>query len=274
MDCSRSNSSAPGVAPSNPSAPGAAPSSPSLHVAVATIFPDLVVHYCAASVLGRAQAAGLLQVDAIDLRRFTTDRHRTVDDTPFGGGPGMVMKPEPIVELARSGVPRPLIAVTPGGRRFSQQSARELMALGSFTLLCGRYEGVDDRALELVVDDQLSIGDFVLAGGELAALVVLEAVARLVPGVLGNSESAGDESFAEAAPCRVEYPHFTRPAVFEGHAVPEVLLSGDHARVARWRRAQAVLRTIQRRPDLIERDPITAAEHALLREFGLEPDGD
>jgi tRNA (guanine37-N1)-methyltransferase len=249
MDCSRSNSSA----------AGAAPSSPSLHVAVATIFPDLVVHYCAASVLGRAQAAGLLQVDAIDLRRFATDRHRTVDDTPFGGGPGMVMKPEPIVELARSGVPRPLI---------------ELMELGSFTLLCGRYEGFDDRALKLAVDDQLSIGDFVLAGGELAALVVLEAVARLVPGVLGNSESAGDESFAEAAPYRVEYPHFTRPAVFEGHAVPEVLLSGDHARVARWRRAQAVLRTIQRRPDLIERDPITAAEHALLREFGLEPDGD
>ena len=243
---------------------------PLLDVVVATIFPEVIEHYCAASVLGRAQDSAILRVRALDLRTFTTDRHRSVDDSPFGGGPGMVMMAPPVLALARSGVPRPLIAMSPSGRPFSQRVARELADLGGFTLLCGRYEGIDERALDLEVDDQISIGDFVLAGGELGALVVIEAVARLIPGVLGNAESHVDESFGEAQPHRVEYPHYTRPAVVEGHAVPEVLLSGDHAKVQRWRRAKAVVRTLQRRPDLIAAEPVSPEERALLREFGLE----
>lgn len=243
---------------------------PGLAVTVATIFPEVIAGYCAASVLGRAQQSGVLRVDPLDIRSFTSDRHRTVDDSPFGGGPGMVMTVEPLVAMARSGIPRPLIALTPSGRRFTQDTARELAQLRTFTLLCGRYEGIDERVFEAEVDDEISVGDFVLAGGELGALVVIEATARLVPGVLGNAESAADESYGEAQPGRIEYPHYTRPAEFEGRAVPEVLLSGDHAKVARWRRAQAVVRTAQRRSDLVELHPLTAAERDALREFGFE----
>jgi tRNA (guanine37-N1)-methyltransferase len=190
-----------------------------------------------------------------------------VDDSPFGGGAGMVLMPEPIFTMVeRVDPPRPLFLLGPGGRTLDQALAQDLAAGEGFSLLCGRYEGVDGRVVEHLVDDELSIGDYVLAGGEVAAMVVLEAVGRLVPGVMGNDTSADDESFTDGL---LEHPHFTRPAEFRGWAVPEVLRSGDHGRVARWRRAQALRRTLARRPDLIEaRGGVTGAEQKLLDEFG------
>lgn len=238
-----------------------------LRVDVFTLFPGLIGAYTGESILGRASDAGHLDVRAHDLRMAATDAHRTVDDSPFGGGAGMVMMPEPVfaaVELVEP--PRPLILLSPAGRRFDQSVAVELAALDGFSLLCGRYEGVDERIRTELCDDELSLGDYVLAGGELAALAVIEAVARLRPGVLGNSASPEDESFADGL---LEYPHWTRPAEFRGWSVPDVLLSGDHARVARWRRAAALARTIERRPDLIEqRGGLTEADRDLLDEFG------
>lgn len=231
-------------------APAARQPDPQLAVAILTIFPEVVEAYCATSLLGRARRAGILQVQVHDLRAGADDPRRSVDDAPFGGGAGMVLAPEPLFRaVERFSPPRPLYLLSPAGRRFDQSVAAELAATTpAFSLLCGRYEGVDQRAVDHLVDGELSIGDFVLAGGELGALVVLEAVARLVPGVLGNEESAAEESFAEGL---LEYPQYTRPASFRGHEVPEVLLSGDHGRVARWRRAESLRRTIERRPDLI-----------------------
>jgi tRNA (guanine37-N1)-methyltransferase len=209
-----------------------------------------------------------------DLRDATDDVHRTVDDTPFGGGAGMVLRAEPILRTLDEHVDiaRPLIALTPSGRRFDQSVARELTALDGFSLLCGRYEGIDQRALDLAVDDEVSLGDFVLAGGELAALCVIEAVVRLKPGALGNDDSSLDESFSEGL---LEYPHYTQPAVVRGLAVPEILRSGDHARIARWRRAQSLRGTIQRRPDLITaRGGLSKDDDAILAEFPvLEANG-
>jgi len=236
---------------------------------VLTIFPDLVRPWTEASLIGKAARDGLLDLRVHDLRSGTTDPHRSVDDAPFGGGAGMVLRPEPlfaVVEQVRP--PRPLLLLGPAGRPFDQAWAAELAASGGFSLLCGRYEGVDQRVAEHLVDGELSIGDFVLAGGEVAALAVLEAVARLVPGVMGNDRSADDESFAAGL---LEYPQYTRPAEFRGWAVPEVLRGGDHGRVDRWRRAQAIRRTIERRPDLIERrGGLTGEEQRLLAEFGLD----
>lgn len=239
-----------------------------MHIDVLTIFPDLIDHYCSSSILGRGQRDGALSVRSVDLRAATVDRHRSVDDAPFGGGAGMVLKPEPIFVSAETHqVARPLFFLSPAGRRFDQSVAAELAALDGFSLLCGRYEGVDERVRTHLVDGELSVGDFVLAGGELAALVVIEAVARLIPGVLGNAESADDESFSDGL---LEYPQYTRPADFRGWTVPEVLTSGDHGRVARWRRAQALARTLAARPDLIEaRGGLSDADRALLAEFGL-----
>jgi tRNA (guanine37-N1)-methyltransferase len=245
----------------------------SLRVDVLTIFPDVVADYAGTSVLGRAAARDVWSLRVLDLRDATDDVHRGVDDAPFGGGPGMVLSVEPIVATveATSDLARPLIALTPSGRPFTQAEARRLAGVGEFSLLCGRYEGIDQRALDLVVDDELSVGDFVLAGGELAALCVIEAVVRLVPGALGNDQSSVDESFGDGL---LEYPHYTRPARFRGLDVPEVLRSGDHARVARWRRAQALARTVARRPDLIERrGGLSADDVALLAEFSLEGPG-
>jgi tRNA (guanine37-N1)-methyltransferase len=222
-----------------------------VRIDVFTIFPDVVTHYCSASILGRAAAAGALDVRVHDLRDGSTDVHRSVDDSPFGGGAGMVLGPDPVFRSVESvpDAPRPLILLTPGGRRFDQGVAAALAAApGGFSLLCGRYEGVDQRVADHLVDEELSVGDFVLAGGELAALVVIESVARLVPDVLGNEESARDESFTDGL---LEYPQYTRPAEFRGWPVPEVLRSGDHGAVAAWRRLQALLRTAERRPDLI-----------------------
>jgi tRNA (guanine37-N1)-methyltransferase len=229
-----------------------------------TIFPEYVAGPLGVSLLGRARARGLLDVRVHDPRDWTTDRHRSVDDTPFGGGAGMVMTPEPLfAAVEATAPPRPLFLLAAGGRRFDQGFAHELAAAPGFSLLCGRYEGVDQRVADLLCDGELSVGDFVLAGGEAAALVVVEAVARLVPGVMGNDESAGDESFTAGL---LEYPQYTRPAEFRGHEVPEVLRSGDHGRVLRWRRAQALRRTLARRPELLDR-PLEPEERALLDEF-------
>lgn len=237
-----------------------------MRIDVFTIFPDMVEQFSAQSLLGRARRAGLLEVRVHDLREHTTDAHRTVDDAPFGGGAGMVLRPEPIfASVEAADPPRPLLLLGPGGRRFDQHRARELAASGGFSLLCGRYEGVDDRVRTALCDDELSIGDYVLGGGEVAAMVVLEAVGRLVPGVMGNDASAGDESFADGL---LEYPQWTRPAEFRSMSVPEVLRSGDHERVARWRRARALRRTAADRPDLLEaRGGLTDAERDLLAEF-------
>lgn len=239
-----------------------------MRIDVLTIFPDLVEQFAGASLLGKARRRGLLDVRVHDLRSVAADPHRSVDDTPFGGGAGMVLMAEPIfatVEAVQP--PRPLLALGPGGRRLDQAFARELAASGGFSLLCGRYEGIDHRVHTELIDGELSIGDYVLAGGEVAAMVVLEAVGRLVPGVMGNATSAEDESFSDGL---LEYPQYTRPASLRGLAVPEVLLSGDHGRIARWRRAQSLVRTAARRPDLWEaRGGLQPGEAKLLEEFGL-----
>jgi tRNA (guanine37-N1)-methyltransferase len=237
-------------------------------VDVFTIFRDYVDTPLGVSLVGKARADGVLDVRLHDPREATADKHRSVDDEPFGGGAGMVMTPAPLFDIVeRVQPPRPLLLLTPGGRRFDQAYAQELAGGSGFSLICGRYEGVDQRVADHLCDGELSVGDFVLAGGEAAALVVIEAVARLLPGVLGNDASIGDESFGAGL---LEYPQYTRPAEFRGWAVPEVLRSGDHARVERWRRAQALRRTLARRPDLLDR-PLSDAEQALLDEFPAEP---
>ena len=240
-----------------------------MRVEVFTIFPEMVSDYAERSILGRATQASLLELLVHDLRAATSDVHRSVDDAPFGGGAGMVLMPEPVftaVESARA--VRPLFLLGPAGRQFDHSVAAELAELDGFSLLCGRYEGVDDRIRTDLCDGELSIGDFVLAGGELAALMVIEAVARLLPGVLGNEESTGDESFTDGL---LEYPQFTRPAEFRGLEVPEVLRSGDHKQVERWRRAAALSRTLVARPDLMEhRGGLSDDDRALLAEFGFD----
>lgn len=238
-----------------------------MRIDVFTIFPDLVASFAGESLLGRAGERGMLDIRVHDLREHTDDVHRTVDDAPFGGGAGMVLKPEPLVRsIEHADPPRPLFLLGPGGRRLDQAMARSLAASEGFSLLCGRYEGVDQRVVDHWCDDELSIGDYVLAGGEVAAMVVLEAVGRLVPGVMGNEQSATEESFSSGL---LEYPQYTRPADFRGREVPEVLRSGDHARVARWRHARALVRTAERRPDLLRVRPLTAEDEGILAEFGL-----
>jgi tRNA (guanine37-N1)-methyltransferase len=236
-----------------------------VRVDVFTIFPEWFAGPLDASLLGRARGEGRLDVRVHDLRDHTTDRHRSVDDTPYGGGAGMVMAPEPIFAAVEAAdPPRPLLLLSASGRPFEQAYAAELAAGEGFSLLCGRYEGVDQRVADHLCDGELSVGDYVLAGGEAAAAIVIDAVARLVPGVMGNEASGTDESFVAG---RLEYPQYTRPAEFRGHAVPDVLLSGDHARVARWRRAAALRRTLRRRPDLLVPAALTPEDEALLREF-------
>jgi tRNA (guanine37-N1)-methyltransferase len=239
-----------------------------MRIDVFSIFPGYFDGALDASLLGRARAAGLLDVRVHDPRDHASDVHHAVDDTPYGGGAGMVMMPEPLfASVEANDPPRPLLLLSAGGRRFDQTLARELAASPGFSLLCGRYEGVDQRVADLLCDDELSVGDYVLAGGEAAALVVIDAVARLVPGVMGNEGSGAEESFADGL---LEYPQYTRPAEFRGHAVPEVLRSGDHARVARWRRAQVLRRTMERRPDLLGDGALSDADRAVLREFPPE----
>ncbi|MPY94623.1 MAG: tRNA (guanosine(37)-N1)-methyltransferase TrmD [Acidimicrobiia bacterium] len=241
-----------------------------MRIDVLTIFPDLVGHFAEASIVGRGRQRGVLDVRVHDLRSVTTDPHRSVDDAPFGGGAGMVLMAEPIFATVEAvEPPRPILLLGPAGRRFDHDVAVELAATSGFTLVCGRYEGIDDRVRRHLADDELSIGDFVLAGGEVAAMAVIEAVVRLVPGVLGNTASVEEESFAAGL---LEYPQYTRPAELRGWSVPEVLLSGDHGRISRWRRAQALHRTLGSRPDLVRaRGGLDDAELALLAEFPLDP---
>lgn len=228
----------------------------SFHVEILTLFPEFFDSPLSASLIGKARKAGLVSIECTDIRDFTTDKHRTTDDVPFGGGAGMVMKCEPVVgalEHASSrhpGLPR--VFLTPQGEPFRQSIARELSAGPGLILLCGHYEGVDERVREHWIDREISIGDYVLTGGEPAAVVLLDAVSRLVPGVLGNPDSLAEESFTD--PTLVEYPQYTRPREFRGHEVPEVLLSGHHAKIAEWRHQQALERTRVRRPDLSESD--------------------
>jgi tRNA (guanine37-N1)-methyltransferase len=243
-----------------------------LRVDVLTLFPEAVSQYATTSVLGRALERQVWELHVHDFRDATTDVHRTVDDTPFGGGAGMVLRAEPILQTLddHPDIVRPLVALTPSGRRFTHAVAKELSGLEGFALLCGRYEGFDERVVDLVVDDEISIGDYVLAGGELAALCVIEAVVRLLPGALGNDESSVDETFSDGL---LEYPHYTKPAEVRGLGVPEILRSGDHARIERWRRAQALHRTVARRADLIERrGGLSDVDIAVMAEFPLLDD--
>ncbi|CAN5285796.1 tRNA (guanosine(37)-N1)-methyltransferase TrmD [soil metagenome] len=236
-----------------------------MRIDIFSIFPAMVDAFAVQSLIGKGRQRGLLDIRVHDLRASATDPHRSVDDAPFGGGAGMVLRAEPIFAAVEAvAPPRPLYLLGPGGRRLDQAMAQELARLDGFSVLCGRYEGVDERVRSHLVDGELSVGDFVLAGGEVAAMAVLEVVGRLVPGVMGNEASAADESFAEGL---LEYPQYTRPADFRGWSVPEVLRSGDHARIARWRRAQSLARTVAERPDLIAaRGGLRPAEQALLED--------
>ena len=242
-----------------------------MRLEVVTIFPEFFASPLECSILGRAQAAGLVEVRVHNLRDFTTDRHQVTDDYPYGGGGGMVMKPEPLwaaVEALQAEEPRGrVILLTPQGPTFTQAKARELAARPRVILLCGHYEGVDERVRQALVDEELSIGDYVLTGGEPAALVVLDAVIRLQPGALGDATAPEQDSFAEGL---LEYPHYTRPAEFRDLPVPEVLLSGHHAQIRRWRRKQSLARTLRRRPDLLEQAALTPEDHELLDEIAEE----
>ena len=238
-----------------------------MRIDVFTIFPQIVSDMGVLSILGRAQKEQVLDLRVHDLRMTATDPHRTVDDKPFGGGPGMIMKPEPVFGAVDAiDPPRPIVLMDPGGTRFDQAKANQLAGLDGFSLLCGRYEGVDERIRTNLVDEELSIGDFVLAGGEFAAMVVIEAVVRLVPGVLGNEVSTKDESFGDYL---LEYPQWTRPSEFQGLTVPETLRSGNHPRVSQWRLAMAIARTATLRPDLLEQRGVSREELALLDEFNI-----
>jgi tRNA (guanine37-N1)-methyltransferase len=235
---------------------------------IVTIFPAMIEGPLAAGILGRAIDRGTLDVKVRDLRDFTTDRHRVVDDVPYGGGPGMVLKPDPIFRAldaieAERGAPLTVVLTSPQGRRFAQDDARRLSGAEHVVVLCGRYEGVDDR-VRARVTDEISIGDYVLTGGELPALVVTDAVTRLLPGVLGGEAAAERESFAAGL---LEPPQYTRPEEFRGARVPDVLLSGDHARVARWRREQALWLTWRRRPELLAEASLTDEERRLIERF-------
>jgi tRNA (guanine37-N1)-methyltransferase len=224
-----------------------------VRVDIITIFPAMIEAALAEGVVGRARARGLLDIRIRDLREFTDDRHRTVDDVPYGGGPGMVMKPEPLFRAveaitADQAAPTPVVLMTPQGRPLTHDVARRLSGLDRVVVICGRYEGIDERVTEALVTEEISIGDYVLSGGELPALVLIDALARFVPGVVGDAESVVTESFADGL---LDHPQYTRPAVFRGMAVPDVLVSGNHGEIERWRAAERRRRTEARRPDLI-----------------------
>ncbi|HXA98420.1 MAG TPA: tRNA (guanosine(37)-N1)-methyltransferase TrmD [Candidatus Dormibacteraeota bacterium] len=232
-----------------------------MRIDIVTLFPAMLEGPLAESILGRARSRGLVEISVHDLREHATGRHRVTDEPPFGGGGGMILKPEPLAAaieaLKPAGADARVILLGPAGRRFSQEVARELVRRPHLILLCGRYEGVDERVGEQLVDEEVSIGDYVLTGGEPAALVVADAVTRLLPGVLGDEEAPARDSFARGL---LEHPQYTRPESFRGARVPEVLLSGDHGRVARWRRVMSLWRTWQRRPDLLETADLTPEE--------------
>jgi tRNA (guanine37-N1)-methyltransferase len=236
-----------------------------------TILPEIFPPYLESSILQRARQRGLVEVRVHNIRDYTHDKHHTTDDTPYGGGGGMVMKPEPIFEAVESVMgsaasqpqptPVPVVLLTPQGRVFNQRVAEDLSRHERIALLCGRYEGVDERIREHLVTDEISVGDYVLTGGELPALLIIDAVARLIPGVLGDPEGAQDDSHAMGL---LEYPHYTRPPEFRGWRVPDVLLSGDHGKIERWRRDQALLRTFKKRPDMLEKANLSKEDQKIV----------
>lgn len=241
---------------------------------VFTLLPEVFPSYLDTSILKRARERGLITVNVHNIRDYTHDKHHTTDDTPYGGGGGMVMKPEPVFEAIETvlgiasppstpepAAPTPIILLTPQGRVFNQSIAKELSQYKKIALLCGRYEGIDERIRENLVTDQISIGDYVLTGGELPALILIDAVARLLPDVLGDPTGAEDDSHAMGL---LEYPHYTRPPEFRGHKVPDVLLSGDHKKIDQWRREQALLRTYQKRPDMLERAELSKEDRKFV----------
>jgi tRNA (guanine37-N1)-methyltransferase len=235
---------------------------------VFTLIPETMQAYLEASILGKARQAGLIGVELHNIRDYTKDKHHTTDDEPYGGGGGMVMKPEPVFAAVETVLGNalgkvPVIMLTPQGRVFTQKVARELSAQSHLALICGRYEGIDERVREHLATDEISIGDYVLTGGELPALVVIDAVARQIPGVLGDLDASEQDSHAAGL---LEHPHYTRPAEFRGWHVPDVLTSGDHARIAAWRREQSLLRTLQRRPELLLHAEISDEERKLLED--------
>lgn len=243
-----------------------------MHIAAVCLHPEMVTRAFSAGVCGRALEAGLASLQCMNPRDFASGPHRSVDDRPYGGGPGMVLSAEPLlaaVRVARNAAPggAPVIFLTPQGRRFTQRRARELAEGPGMVLVAGRYEGFDERAVELEADEELSLGDFVLSGGELAACVIIDAVLRLLPGVLGDDRSAEEDSFSFGL---LDFPQYTRPAVVEGRAAPEVLLSGDHSQVHSWRLKQSLGRTWARRPDLLAGRELSEAESRLLAEFRAE----
>ena len=235
---------------------------------VFTLFPEIFPTYLESSILQRASQRGLIDVRVHNIRTYTHDRHHTTDDVPYGGGGGMVLKPEPVFEAVESissqGAGYPIILLTPQGRVFNQSIALELSRHEKIALICGRYEGVDERIRGHLVTDEISIGDYVLTGGELPALILMDAVARLLPGVLGDPDGATDDSHASGL---LEYPHYTRPPEYRGESVPEILLSGDHAKIAKWRREQSLLRTLERRPDLLEKADLSEDDRKYLSEL-------
>lgn len=240
-----------------------------MQMVVVSLFPEMVNAVALHGVVGRAVDAGLLRLQYLNPRDFTDDVHRTVDDRPYGGGPGMVMKYAPLaaaVQASRVAAPEgsPVVCLSPQGRRFNQSTARRFSALPGLVLLAGRYEGIDERLIEREVDEELSLGDFVLSGGEIAAMAVIDAVTRLLPGVLGDETSAEQDSFSDGL---LDHPHYTRPEVINGQHVPDVLLSGDHARIARWRRKQAIGRSYTRRPDLVRQVLLDEEQSRLLQEY-------
>lgn len=239
-----------------------------MRIDIVTIFPEAFAAL-EVSIIGRARARGLVDIHVHDLRDYTTDRHRQVDDVPYGGGPGMVMKPEPFfaaVEALGAPALRPrLLLTSPQGRRFDQRLAEDLARESHLIVLCGRYEGIDERVVTGLGAEEISIGDFVLTGGELAAMVIIDATVRLVAGVVGDQASVAAESFAAGL---LDYPHYTRPAEFRGHRVPEVLLTGHHEQIRRWRRREQLRRTLERRPDLLSPDRLNEEDRALLRDEG------
>ncbi len=231
-----------------------------------TILPEIFPPYLQSSILQKAAERGLLEFNVVNIRDYTHDKHHTTDDAPYGGGGGMVMKPEPMFEAVESvlGAPPacPVIMLTPQGRVFNQKIALELSAYPRVALICGRYEGIDERIREYLVTDEISIGDYVLTGGELPALIVVDAISRHIPGVLGDPTGADDDSHASGL---LEYPHYTRPPEFRGWRVPDVLLTGDHAKIAKWRREQSILRTRAKRPDMLASAPLTDADKKFLQ---------
>lgn len=242
-----------------------------MRFAVVTLLPSVFNAYLAESVVGKAIKKGLISVDIVNLRDFAKDRHRTVDDYPYGGGPGMVIKAEPVAEaieyVKADGLESHTILMSPAGRLFTQEVAVELATQSKKLLLvCGRYEGIDERA-KILIDDEISVGDYVLTGGELPALVIIDAVARLVPGVVGDAESLKEESFMWGI---LDYPHYTRPAMWRGLEVPEVLLLGNHKEIARWRRKEALRRTLKRRPQLLEKITLNDEDKRLIKEIKEE----